>query len=75
MLDAYHIVRSQTAQWRVFYASQATTTTDSWQYYVKPRGASMIFMFMQAAGGSGGGGVSGAGTTGFNPIVRGGKYQ
>jgi hypothetical protein len=44
--------------WQVFTAQQDTTTSRGWQTWLKPPGASWIFLLALGGGGGGGGGQS-----------------
>ena len=60
MLDIFHIP-SNTDSTKIFYASSGSNFWQTWQ---KPRGAKFIQIFCLGAGGSGGSGGSSGGYSG-----------
>lgn len=54
--------RPATTDIQVFTASQSTDTTEGWQSYTRPDGASWVFILLISSGGGGGMGAGGAAT-------------
>ena len=53
MKDTFNLIKPGVCDVQIFRTAGNTT---SWQSWVKPRGASMIWMFAISGGGGGGGG-------------------
>ena len=52
--------RNGITNWKIYYAAQSTTTTDSWQTWTKPAGCAWIYILLITAGGGGGRSNNGA---------------
>jgi hypothetical protein len=75
MLDTSHLPPSSFSKTDIFYCvAQSSTTTNSWQTWVKPRGCSWVYIFALGGGGGGGspntGSVQGGGGGGVTSCLR-----